>query len=348
MFCLGRTLVRVGVVGALLVGAGVLIAGPDRISALWNQTRSSINAGIDAHITDPVAVRAQLRSLEGQYPQKIAQVRSDLAEVTSQFEGLTREKAVAMRVVTMAEGDLGTLTALVDQAQQAQSVVAMQASYDPNAPARRIEVLYNNQAMSVEEIERRAADVANTREAYSGRLGDIERDLGHLTKQKDRLAGLLTKLERERAEFQVQLWQLDRQVDSIARNDRMITVLKTRQETIDEASRYKVGSLDGLRTKLADIRSRQEGELASLAAGEERSDYESRAKQDLDRENARLGLPSSGKTGGVKKATEEVIRITPGSKPLPVPASPGSNSVQAPVGAPVTPVLGVSGEKKGG
>ncbi len=299
---MSRTLVRVGVIGGLLIGAGALIAGPQRLSALWTQTTGSINDVIDRQISDPVAVRAQLRSLEAQYPKRIAAVRSDLAEVKSQLTALDREKTVTERVVGMAENDLTALTDLISKAEHASM---MQLTSD--AAPRRVEIAWNDASLSLTEAQRKAADVNNTREAYEGRLADISRDLGYMQKQHERLTALLSKLEREQADFQIQLWQLDRQVDSISRNDRMIAVLKSRQESIEEASRYQVGSLEGLRGKLADIRAKQEGELASLGASQERSDYETRAKLEIDRDN--LKTPRQPEI----KKTKDVIRITPES-----------------------------------
>jgi chromosome segregation ATPase len=292
----------VGVIGGLLIGAGALIAGPQRLSALWTQTTGSINHVIDRQISDPVAVRAQLRSLEAQYPKRIAAVRSDLAEVKSQLTALDREKTVTERVVGMAENDLTALTDLISKAEHASM---MQLTSD--AAPRRVEIVWNDASLSLTEAQRKAADVNNTREAYEGRLADISRDLGYMQKQHERLTALLSKLEREQADFQIQLWQLDRQVDSISRNDRMIAVLKSRQESIEEASRYQVGSLEGLRGKLADIRAKQEGELASLGASQERSDYETRAKLEIDRDH--LKAPRQPEI----KKTKDVIRITPES-----------------------------------
>lgn len=307
---LSRTLVRVSVIGGLLLGAGLVIAGPARLSALWRQTTDNINDVIDRQITDPVAVRAQLRSLEGQYPKRIAQVRSDLSELNSQIATLQREQAVTNKVVDMTTSDLAALTDLIDKAEYATFTTVA------DGRPRRVEVQWQGHVMTLDEVERRAADVNNTREAYAGRQADIDRDLGYMTKQHERLSALLTKLEREQADFQVQLWQLDRQVDSISRNERMITVLKTRQESIEQASRYQVGSLEGLRGKLADIRARQEGELASLGAAEQRSDYETKAKIDLDKTLVR------SKPEPTAKKAVDVIRVTPDSPSAPKPAVP--------------------------
>lgn len=298
-----RTFARVAVVGGVVLGMAVVIAGPSRLMALFRQTRDKINEQIDSAITDPVALRSQLRDLEGQYPRKIAQVRADLAEVRSQLQQLQREQQVSARVVELADRDLVTLRALVGEGEAAVTNAAMTSG---DTGPRRVELVFDGKPLTLEAAYGRVTDISNTRAAYSGRMGEIDRDMGHLLRQEERLASLFAKLEAERAEFQVQLWQLDRQVDSIARNDRMIEVLTRRQASIEEHSRYRAGSLEQITGRVSDIRARQEAELAALSAGEERADYELKAKQDLDRETSRKPV-TPGTTGGGKSG--EVIRI---------------------------------------
>lgn len=355
MASLTKILVRTAVIGGVGLGALALIAGPDRLSALFGQTRDMINKHIDDHITDPVALRTQLRSLEGQYPKKIAAVRSDLAEVRGQLAQLKRERDVSIRVVELAEADLNTLRNLVQRAEDAR---VMNASM---SDGKRIEIAFQDKALTIEDAYTKAQDVNNTRGAYASRMVDIDRDLGYLTTQEQRLAGMLTKLEGERQDFQVQLWQLDRQVDSIARNDRMIDMLAKRQETINEHSRYKAQSLDHITSRVADIRAKQEGELASLSAGEVRSDYESRAKITMDKDATKDSFRSL-QVKSTKK--EEVIRISaqpgdekapPAPAALPASGSPGSPSTSQPGSKPdaapakpgTTADANTPGEKRG-
>lgn len=330
MFSVTRTILRVGVIGGLAVGGMAVIAGPERLGVLCREASGTVNANLDKLIGDPVALRAQLRDLESQYPQRIAGVRADLTEVRSQMGQLKREKAVADRVVEMTARDLDTLQTMLAKAEDARSGVT-NVSYEGDA-ARRVELVFGDQRLSVEQAYAKTAEINNTRTAYAARISDVERDVGYLANQEQRLTALLTKLENEQAQFQVQLWQLDRQVDSIARNERMIDVLSKRQASIDEASRYKAASLDHITTRVADVRARQESQLASLSAGAERSDYESKAKLDLDAKNAAQALKDSARTtrtsSPVRKA--EVIEIRPESTggetvgpPAPLASRPG-------------------------
>ena len=79
------------------------------------------------------------------------------------------------------------------------------------------------------------------------------------------------------------------------RNARALAPRPKRQAAIDEQSRYKAASLDHLQTKVADIRAKQEAELAALSAGEGRADYEQKAKMDID---AKSAADSQGRAAG--------------------------------------------------
>lgn len=311
--CLTKTLIRIGVVGTI-VGAGtLLVAGPDRVGALLQQARSTVHTAIDGAIDDPVALRAQLRKLEGQYPEKIAEVRGDLAELREQRAQLERDLEVGARVVRLAEADLTDLGALIARAEQTRQ------TRDGYAVVR---VRFDNRALDLDQAYARATNIRNLRDAYAARNGDTERDLGFLGEQEQRLSELLAQLETERAEFQSQIYQLDRQVDAIARNDRMIDMMERRQETIDKHSRYRVASLDQLRGRFADMRAQQEARLQTLAASTQSTSYEDRAKMELDRGADRSAIfdftpsdrPSANPAGfgsGFDKGFGEVIEITP-------------------------------------
>ncbi len=280
MPCVTRLLVRSALLVALAGGAAVAIAGPERVCALVSQTRGKINTSIDKHIEDPTALRAQLHDLEGQYPARIAEVRSDLIELEGQMTQLKRELAVSERVVALADSDLEQVQGLLAKAEEArvQNV------------GHVIRVRLENQSLDLDEAYSKANTISQSRSAYAARAADIERDMGFLDQQQERLSTLLNQLETERAEFQTQLFTLDRQVDAIARNERMIDLMSARQETLDKASRYEAASLDQLTGKMADIRARQEAQLQALADRSGTTSYEQQAKYQLDVESVRPGL----------------------------------------------------------
>jgi chromosome segregation ATPase len=317
MGCIGKTIVRGAVVTALVGGAAVAVAGPGRVRALFHHCQDSINNAIDSNISDPVALRAQHKSLEEQYPKRIADVRGDLAEVTEQISQLQRDLDVSKKVVTMADSDLTQMQSVLAKAEEART----------QGVAQVIKVRFDgDHSCSMDDAYAKANRVTQLRNAYAGRVTDIERDLGYLGQQKDRLDNLLNQLETERAEFQTQLWTLDRQVDAIARNDRMIDVIQKRQASIDQHSRYDAASLDQITSHLADIRAKQESKLEMFNQNNDIKNYENAAKYLLDNEKA--GESHSLKPMKQSHTTIEinptVIEIGPATQ-LPAKPAPTTN-----------------------
>ena len=296
MGCIGKTIVRGAVLTALVGGVAVVVAGPDRVHALFNSAQSKINKAIDSNISDPAALRAQLRSLEEQYPKRIADIRGDLAELNEQIAQLDRELAVSKKVVAMADTDLSSMQSVLAKAEEARTAGTAQVV--------RVKFDAGERACNLDEAYGKANRVSQLRTAYAGRATDIERDLGYLGQQKERMTGLLTQLETERAQFQTQLFSLDRQVDAINRNDRMIEILQKRNETIDQQSRYRAASLDQITSHLADIRAKQEAKLDMFGQSNDVRNYENAAKYLLDNEKA-------GETRQLKPAKAKVFEIGP-------------------------------------
>jgi predicted RNase H-like nuclease (RuvC/YqgF family) len=314
MGCIGRTIVRGAVITALVGGAMVAVAGPDRVRALFHSARGKINNCIDANISDPAALRAQLRSLEEQYPKRIADVRGDLAELNEQVAQLQRELAVSRKVVTMADADLNQMQAVLAKAEEART----------SGTAQVVRVRFDNgqSSCNMDEAYAKANRVSQLRTAYASRASDIERDLGYLGQQQERLSGLLNQLETERTQFQTQLWSLDRQVDAISRNDHMIEILQKRQETIEDQGRYRAASLDQITAHLADVRAKQESKLEMFNQDTDVKNYENAAKYLLDNEqagHARQLPPSRPKAVEIGPT---VIEIGPGDATEPAPKGP--------------------------
>ena len=304
MGCIGKTIVRGAVLTALVGGAAVVVAGPDRIHALFHSAQHRINNAIDSNISDPAALRAQLHDLEEQYPKRIADVRGDLAELNEQITQLDRELAVSRKVVTMADSDLAQMQGILAKAEEARTTGAAQV----------VKVRFDNadHAVSMDDAYAKATRVGQLRTAYSNRVSDIERDLGYLGQQKERLTDLLSQLETERAQFQTQLWGLDRQVDAISRNDRMIEILQKREASIENQGRYQAASLDQVTAHLADIRAKQEAKLDMFGQGSDMKNYENAAKYLLDNEQAGHGrMLKPGKPKSVEVGPT-VIEIGPG------------------------------------
>ena len=259
------------ITAAILAATGVgllAVAGEGRTRAIVHQVHESVLQQIDGQIQDPAALRSQLQELEREYPKKIAMVRGDLAELLQEIRVLERDRAVADRVVALIDDDLAHMEPVLEQA----------AARMAAGEARAVPVSFGGHVYSFERAENKTRNVRNTRVAYANRAADAEHDLAYLRQQSDRLEKLATELEAERAEFQLQISQLSRQVDAIARNERLISMLEDKSRTLEECSRYDIGGLDQITSRLSEIRSRQEAELDLLSGPQEKDDHESLAR----------------------------------------------------------------------
>lgn len=298
-----KKFIKTGIVVGLLVGvagaAAVMVAGEARTKAVVQQVHGKVLASIDESIEDPAALRAQLLEMEREYPQRISQVRGDLAELESEIRQLERERAIAVRVVALAERDLEAFGIQLAQAD------------GPGDDAALAAVTVNDRRYTTERAQARVRQIQSTRVAYTDRAADADHSLRYLRQQATRLEELLAQLESERAQFKAQIVGLSRQVDAIARNDRLITLLEKRNRTIQECSRYEAVSLDQISGRLAEIRSRQEAELEYLASEQRQGDYEDMARMQLAHEALDASQPEP----------EDVYELSPYSRDLEAAAS---------------------------
>lgn len=312
--CFTKHLIRYAVITGLVGGTAAVVAGPDRLGALFQQAQSKINTCIDSNIDDPIALRSQMKQLEGQYPERIAEVRGDLAELNEQVAQLKRELAVSERVVALTNADIDQMQTLISRAEAAQSTMHLASDSMDAAPrAQIIRVVFNGESIDLKDAYTRANKIQQVRMAYANRANEINRDLGYLGQQESRLTQLATQLDTEYQDFQAQMWQMDRQVDTISRNERLITMMEKRQQTLDEQGRYGADSLQQLSSRFADIRAKQEARLETLGQSSNAINYEDRAKFDLDARKQYGSSKSLGPAAPVMPEAPTVIEITPES-----------------------------------
>lgn len=279
-----KGIVRFSVIG-VIAGAGLAVVAnqvrPGSVGALMSGVGEQVGRTIDLTIDDTAALRAQIGELEAQYPRKIAEVRSDLNEVEEQTARLERDLRVSRRVMELTEADLGELDAEIESARSSDSAGMVRVSFE----GRRV---------GLDSAYRERASIAQTRSTHRQRADELSTELGYLSGQRDQLAELLSRLERERSRFQAQLAQLDAQVDSIARNERMIAMMEERQRTIDKHSRYEAHSLDQLTSRLERVRAEQGQKLRDIAGREVDRGYVDEAEYMIDAERA----PGAGDVDG--------------------------------------------------
>jgi hypothetical protein len=245
-----------------------LLIGPERVAAGLAHVRTKAQSLVDLAVDNPTALRRQLQDLSEKYPERIATVRGELAEVDHQLGQFEHDAEVSARVVALANDDLGEMKTLITRAEQVHG--------------RPVFVRFEGVRFDLDEAYGEAHRINNVRINYEDRQITNEQQIRVLGQQKTRLVEILVKLEDEQATFETQMWQLDRQIDSIERNQRLIEMTEDLQATLKGYDKWgDLGSLKQLEGKLAELQAIQTAQFDTLAKQGIRQDYEKRARYEM-------------------------------------------------------------------
>ncbi len=274
--CITRSIFRWGLISALALGGLTLLIGPDKVAAGLYQVRNRAQMIVDSAIDDPVALRRQLEGLADEYPDRIATVRGELAEVEHQIAEFEDDNRVSGRVVALTTEDLGTLHTLVKRAE-------IQAMGEP----RSVMIRFKGVRFDLEQAISEANRINDVRVVYQDRGAANQHQLMILDEQRARLIEIADRLETEYTTFQTQLWQLESQIDAIERNERLIAMTKEMQSTLAEYDSWgNVGNLGQIQAKLAELHTIQEAQWVTLRNTSIREDYAERARFEMDHGDA--------------------------------------------------------------
>ena len=272
MSCITRGILRYGVIGALALGGVTLLVGPGRVAAGLAQVRVKAQNVVDSAMDDPMALRRQLEQLADEYPDRIAEVRGEIAEVDHQIDQFERDIEISHRVVAMATEDLEELKSLVTRAET-----------EAASGTRPVAIRFEGVRFDIDEAYDEGRRINNVRNNYDDRMAHDEFQLKLLSEQKVRLVEILAKLESEYSTYQGQLWQLDRQIDAIQRNERLIELTERQQATLQSYERFgKLQNLTQLESKLAEINAFQTAQLEELEKRGIHYNYEEEARKALN------------------------------------------------------------------
>lgn len=271
-----KTVLRWTLISGVAIGGITILVGPDRVAAAFETVQDKAGTVVDNFIDqeEARALRQRLHDLAAEYPDRIAEVRGEVAKIETQLEQLHHDTDVARRVVAMTEADLTAMAAQVENARSQGTQIVSLVEGDAGVD---LEVAYRE--------GRRIRDIHQT---YQQRLLADQRQVELLQQQHERMTSLLDQIEREHAQYQAQVWQLDRQIDAIERNDRLIALTESQQETLHRfRSPQDVESIRQIESRLAELSAVQEGTLQALAEQGQQHEYEARAQ-------AAMGSPMTG------------------------------------------------------
>ncbi|HIA72088.1 MAG TPA: hypothetical protein EYO01_05275 [Phycisphaerales bacterium] len=264
-----RFIVRWGIIGGLALGGITLLVGPQRVMACIDQLREEANSVVEHLVDDPIALRRQLDTLAREYPTRIAEVRGEIARLNQQLEQFVRDEKISIRVVELTTVDLEVLRDLVENAETT------------TRPNGRATVRFDGVRYDLDGAYSEGRRIRTVKSNYEDRLASDRRQMQLMGEQKIRLESILEKIEHEHETYRAQLWQLDREIDAIERNDHIIAMVEQQQETLSGFDRLgSAGNLNQVRARLAEIRTVQESTIIALTDVGAGTDYETRARFD--------------------------------------------------------------------
>jgi hypothetical protein len=270
MFCITRGIVRWGLITGLALGGATLLVGPERVAAALAHIRTKAQSVVDGAMDNPTALRRQVQQLADQYPGRIAEIEREIGEVDYQIDEFTEDTEVARRVVELASADLDELKELIARA-------------DAVEPGRPVFVRFEGFRFDVNQAKGEYARISKVRAGYQDRVAGNQQQLEMLQIQKARLGEVHGKLTDEYSSFETKMWQLDRQIDAIERNDRLIEMTEQLQATLASYDKWgEVGNLKQIESKLRELRRIQEAQMQRLQASGIQIDYEKAARHDLE------------------------------------------------------------------
>lgn len=272
MCCITRGIVRWGLISALALGGATAVLGKERVKSALHHVGDQARTIVDEKIADsedPQVLRRQLARLAEQYPDRIAEVKGELAEVERQIAALQEDSRVSETVVAMASEDLGELKNLVTLAE---------AELDSRDP-RFIAVRFEGSTFDLDGAYEEATRIRKVRTAYDDRLAQNRFQLEMLAEQRVALSEILERFEDEYDTYTTQLLQLEQQIEAMARNERLIELTREQQATLRTFEEMgRVENLGQIEAKLAEMRTKQEAVLDSLRKGAVHESYEDRAR----------------------------------------------------------------------
>jgi chromosome segregation ATPase len=269
-----RAAVIVGIVG---VGAA-LFFGSHRVRGMAHELKGEVHSFFHQDPNDPRVLRGELESLQREYPKRLSQVRSDRANLEAQMRELAEQRAIAARVVELANEDLAQLDERLSE----------------STAAREVGGAVLARSASAEVLAARSERIRRTRDSYVARQEEAGFALTQLEEQAEQLQQLEARLESEHVDLTTQVDQLDRQIDAIERNERLLEIVRERHQSMQELEENGAKTVEQIRTRLESVLRQQRAELEQVI-GDASTSYLGRARLELKAGNASCALIGIGR-----------------------------------------------------
>jgi len=249
-------------------GATVAVLGKHRAMELARTMKSAAQASADDVIENQKELKQQVDELRKSYPEKIAKLRNAIRTEEQNLAHVERDQEVCLEVLELCESDLSELKPQLESAS-----IAID-----DAPSA---IRFRGRIYSINEAQSLAARAVETHESYSVRYNGLANEAELIRNELSVLNEHLKELRAEQEAFESEYRAIQREIDRIQHNKRLIKLAEERQSARNaygEKESGKLASLSALRDQLSDVRTLQEEQLRALKVGPAESSYEDRAR----------------------------------------------------------------------
>ncbi len=256
MACITKTLFRTALIGGLAIGGLTMVVGPQRMVSGYNQVQHTVIAWFDDNMDNPVLLRAQLKNLQAEYPNRLRKITRSLAEVDGQIATISYQQQVSHNAVNIARTDLAELESLYTTANASQ--------FASNGVPQRVLIAFQGRNLTVDQAYNRAGRIKASALNNQDKAAHFDQELEILSKYRNRLVEQKDKLDQEYSTFQTQLYNIQRQIDQIERNDDLIELMEECNVEVSDNDKFKARNLGELANRLSALQKQQEAEFETM------------------------------------------------------------------------------------
>jgi chromosome segregation ATPase len=251
---------------AIAVVLGVIVfgvIGKTRVQNAYYSVRDHLRANVDELVDTRRALRREIRDLQEEYPERIADLRTQLREVERDLAACEADQRLAREVVTLCRNDVAVLEAKL-------------AGTEGEGGSSWVE--FRSERLRADEAVLRAGRIADTETTYLARLDDLERESEFLRKERGLLRAEVAETEREYRDFQAEVGTMLREIDALKRKEKLVKMAERRGEENDDVFAARASSLAALRDRIARRKTELDERLAAFRTVRPDGEYEARAR----------------------------------------------------------------------
>ncbi len=266
MFRFFGRMTRWGVIGALGLAGLIAVVGLTRVKTAWWSVRDHLRSNVDELVDTRIALQHEVRKLQEEYPERIADLRCQLKEIDRDLAACNDDVNLCQEVVALCESDITVLNAKLEVA-------------DADADGLGSDMVeFRSERLGRAEALSRAGRIAETAASYRVRLKDLTSEQSILRDERSRLRAELAGMESEFREFQAEVGTIAREIDSLKRKEKLVKVAERRQKETDDIFADRASGLTLVKEKIERRKIQLDERLRALGGVRSGNEYESRAR----------------------------------------------------------------------